>query len=272
MPAYPTKLDVLAEPELLARYVPPAWLAKAEVAGALSAFLAVNAAGCADKAKSSQPHVDPRLANAAIVAPVFEHGDGRGATGCIVVSPPVFLSEEEALQIIEEELTHAGLELSARNVDLPDVVIPRRSEDLVWDAVKGEWRWRLVELSDTGTPLRTNFQDAKRRVALTYVDHVSYCALGGPASFSTVDGYNLKEVAHFVADKLSASGTGGYFGVFYDPLVEFAPVVDWVAAVDGKRIRMSWEEEKEHALRESKRLLREQVKDFADWLKGQGVI
>ena len=39
-----------------------------------------------------------------LVAPIFEHGKGRGATGCIVIAPPVFLSEEDARQAIEEEL------------------------------------------------------------------------------------------------------------------------------------------------------------------------
>ena len=46
-----------------------------------------------------------------VVAPIFEHGTGRGADGCVVVSPPVFLSEEEAVQVIREELAKQGIKL-----------------------------------------------------------------------------------------------------------------------------------------------------------------
>ena len=41
------------------------------------------------------------------VAPIFEHGEGRLATGCIVITPPVFLSEEEGMQILREEFAKA---------------------------------------------------------------------------------------------------------------------------------------------------------------------
>jgi hypothetical protein len=269
VPAYPTKFDVLAEPDLLARHVTPAWLAKAEVAGMLAVFLTASVAGCSDKAKLPRAHVNPQSANTAIVAPVFEHGEGRGYIGGGVARG---LPEEEALQVIEEELTRAGLELSARNVALPDVVIPHRRNDFFWDAAKGEWRLHLVELSGPGTPLQLKFQDADRRIALTYVGERSHYWLGGPESGSMADACDFKEVAHFVADKFAASGTVGYLGVFYDPLVEVGSEMDWAAVVEGGQHRVSWQAEKGHALRESKRLLREQVKDFVDWLKGQGVI
>ena len=47
------------------------------------------------------------------VAPVFIHGEGRGALGCVVVSPPVFLSEAEALEV----LAHVGLRQVLRQHD-----------------------------------------------------------------------------------------------------------------------------------------------------------
>ena len=78
-PAYPPKLDVLAMPGLLAKHQPPAWVRNAEIAGAAGLFLTANAAGCA------KPTPPPLAANApAIVAPIFEHGEGRASEGCVV--------------------------------------------------------------------------------------------------------------------------------------------------------------------------------------------
>ena len=37
------------------------------------------------------------------MAPVFIHGEGTGAYGCIAVTAPFFLSEEEAWEIIKSE-------------------------------------------------------------------------------------------------------------------------------------------------------------------------
>jgi hypothetical protein len=60
-----------------------------------------------------------------VVAPIFEHGEGRGATGCVVVTFPVFLSEEEAMQVIREELAEHGIDLT-RGPDLEGLtVMPR---------------------------------------------------------------------------------------------------------------------------------------------------
>lgn len=273
VPAYPTKLDVLAEPELLARHVPPAWLAKAEVAGALSAFLAVNAAGCADKAKSSQPRVDPRLANAAIVAPVFEHGDGRGATGCIVVSPPAFLSEEEALSIIREELGPYGLHFTRDKVELPQVRIPTRFDQETEDQLRKEYGSDLdAACRRNGKTLTLDLEDPARGVAVKFVSEREYFDLGGRSSFSSVDDYDFRELAQFVSQHVQAHAKGIYFAAFYDPACERAFAEDWLALVEGRTSLRSWEAQEKAAQEEAKELLRQQVKDFADWLKGQGVI
>ena len=57
----------------------------------------------------------------AIVAPIFQHGEGRGATGCIVMSPPVFLSEEEALQVIREEMAAKGVQLGTNQTTVAGI-------------------------------------------------------------------------------------------------------------------------------------------------------
>jgi hypothetical protein len=100
-PKYPSRLEIAGRPILLHRHQPPAWRKWPELTGAAGLFLLAEAARL--PAADSPPNASQNPAQAkavAVVAPIFQHGEGRGATGCIVMSPPVFLSEEEALQVI----------------------------------------------------------------------------------------------------------------------------------------------------------------------------
>lgn len=99
VPRYPTRLEVLADPDLLKKHLPPRWKAGAEMAGAVSFLLLANAGIRGATSPASHLSVRP-----AVVAPIFVHGEGRGATGCEVINPPVFLSEQDAMQVIREEL------------------------------------------------------------------------------------------------------------------------------------------------------------------------
>jgi radical SAM protein with 4Fe4S-binding SPASM domain len=92
-PRYPTRLEALADRELLEKHMPAAWKSCAEIAGAAAILLTIN--GCMAQ-HSHSGNVK------AIVAPIFNHGEGRAADGCEVVNPPVFLSEQDAMQVIGE--------------------------------------------------------------------------------------------------------------------------------------------------------------------------
>lgn len=61
-----------------------------------------------------------------IVAPVLAEAmahDGRGSFGCVAVSPPMILSEAEALDLIQKELKAAGLDIQ-QGVGLDQVMAP----------------------------------------------------------------------------------------------------------------------------------------------------
>jgi hypothetical protein len=228
IPRYPTKLRVLAEPELLARHVPAAWRKRAEVAGTAVLLALGGPLGC----DSGPP---------AVVAPLFEHGDGRGSTGCVVVSPPVFLSEEEALQVIQEELAQSRIVLSKAGT---------RQSDL--DGV-----------------------DPTRKVAVEFVSDADYDEFGRPRSWfltveSTLHSHDPKALAKSPPSWLKSKASGMHLGVFYDPVAKWnaravkePPDGDW-----GKVYAAAQEEAKA----QSRELLREQVRDFVDWLKAQGAI
>jgi len=128
--------------------------------------------------------------------------------------------------------------------------------------------------------------------------------------WSSVTHYDFRQIAGFVSDQVREQGKGIYFGVFYDPVPdmrvrwrwpdredeslrqESRDLVDRSLKREGRdqqaqaldeaalkraleilaRLKEKRREANSEYVAESKRLLREQVKDFVEWLKGQGVI
>ncbi|PKM05554.1 MAG: hypothetical protein CVV17_03405 [Gammaproteobacteria bacterium HGW-Gammaproteobacteria-7] len=172
-----------------------------------------------------------------VVAPIFEHGEGRGATGCVVVSPPVFLSEEEAMAVVREELARAGVTLTRAATTLSDVVLPQRRTQYE-QTPAGEYVRKTEEIAGTGQALEVDAVDTAGRIAVEFVSEEDYFKLGGATSGSSVQSYDLKDAAIAVADKLKQSRRGLYFGVFYDPVERI--VVDRT----GQGGPMNWEAER----------------------------
>jgi hypothetical protein len=192
-----------------------------------------------------------------IVAPIFEHGKGRednhAALGCVAVTPPVFLSEEEAMQVVREELGKHGIELKAGRA-LQNVRIPLRMAVANNGAAAGPALPQPNKTVDGAVPLKLDGVDSEKKIAVEFISRERYAALHkGP----NAAGDNYKETAKFVAAEVKRQGKEPiYVGVFYDPVV---PTHSFMA--DGKRERA-----------EAKGLLRKQVKDFTAWLKKQKVI
>ena len=265
-PRYPTRLEVLADPELLARHLPPAWRVSSELAGAVTLFLAAN--GAVNAADDAPPPVE-----AALVAPIFEHGAGRGATGCVVVAPPVFLSEEEALQIITEELAEYGLEFGKDALELDGVLVSQQV------SVGGEWvddHWEpeLEQVPDTERTLELDRVDAERRVAVEFVSRADYFDMGGPEDSSSVQMYDFPDVIEKVAEDVREADPEVRVAFFYDPMVRGPSRDKWL---DRSARQEADDEDESPGIHEtpkarSRRFLRLQVKDFVDWLKAQGAI
>ena len=205
-PHYPTRLEVLNDHTLLEKHLPPAWKSCAEMAGVVTLFLAAN--NCAG---FSQDHMKGTTGKPAVVAPIFVHGEGRGAVGCVVVNPPVFLSEQDAMQVIREQLRKAGVALSATHVPLKDVMIPQFRQ-----------QWSQADLQPKTAPtgktkvLTLSALDQRRRVGVEFVSEENYFDLGGEQSASTVQGFDFKQIAADV-DKSVGKSQNLYFGAFYRP-------------------------------------------------------
>ena len=286
-PGYPTRPEVKRDPELLRRHLPAAWKKSAQVAGALSILLA---AGCRNDAGGRGRDV-PK------VAPVFVHGEGRGSAGCVMVNPAMFLSEEEALSVISDELGKAGLAMTQRNVKMDQIPIVQ------FRFHEGPQNAGVARLIGPTGPLTVDLMDPQKSVAVECVTTESYLRLGGEASMSSAQGYDCRAVAEELGKSIAQTkdAPGMFYGVFYDPIVdtkkrdsiragkitekEYVPTLD-VTLPEGERERdaeeklrgevKTWKKRYEQAWKdtqeESYALLRAQVKDFVEWLKGQGAI
>ena len=129
----PTAAEVAANPELVAPAPPraPSGIGSAFRVGFLGALLAqlsegaepaiqpppaaaLDAERAASDADAAAKAEAARQSVATLVAPMLQKAldeDGRGAFGCVAVDPPAFLSENEALNLIEQEFAKAGVKL-----------------------------------------------------------------------------------------------------------------------------------------------------------------
>jgi len=256
-PAYPTRLEVQDQPELLLQHVPRRWQKSAVTMAALTACLGTNSCvhGRGDEADT--------VGRPAVVAPVFKHGDGRGATGCVAVTPPAFVSEEEALVIIREELAKVGIAIAEQDVPLPGVEF--------CEYVDFEDGTQTVEIPGTRHTFVLDAVNRERRVAVEFLSKNDYPPLGGIQHSGSVRRYDFIELARGIAKTVRKKGKGIRLGVFYDPMTPIGRPLIWDD--EGELKYGHWPDLTEVQARNvSREKLRLQVKDFVDWLKGQGVI
>jgi hypothetical protein len=252
-PAYPTKLEVLDNTDLLVRNLPPAWRAGGKLAGAAAFFLAASfAVDAAEK--------PPMKAGAqAIVAPIFKHGDGikRDVLLLSAGRSHSFLSEDEALAVVKAELASHGLTFDATDVLMPKVMIPQRIEETRTSPFYGREDTKTLIHKKNKAPLRVDLHDTKHRVSIEFVSESDFKKVGLRLRVPYCINSDYKEAAQNVSNHVKRKGKGIYFGAFYDPVISYG------------NLSLPNDEE---SLKSAKRFLRQQVKDFADWLKGQGVI
>lgn len=281
--AYPTKEQVMAHPELLRR-IPRRWAGNPLVLTALGLVLSAGLTACGTVQSSDMPSSPsprsseetgtsdflvsdlshPTVASAADSAepsdeaspnapealdiPIFAHGTGRGSYGCESVAPPVFLSEEEAMQVIAEECAAQGIDISGEKAisgtfpatsTLPEATSGGESD-----------KTYTGELTLDGYS-----EDLGIGVEFVSTDDIlDWQADTGMAA--TVEQYNLKGTAQRLADCTDN------VAVFYDP------TADDYRDFTGSNEESYVENGKAQSLEE----LREQVRDFLQWLKAQGVV
>ncbi|OPZ85659.1 MAG: hypothetical protein BWY74_03849 [Firmicutes bacterium ADurb.Bin419] len=286
-PKYPVKYVVLNNPNML-KNIPNRWKGNAKVGIALSSLLLFTLTACShsgknlpDKAASSIKPAD--LSNRKIaaniipgqkVSPIFEHGEGSGSFGCVSVSPPAFLSEEEALGIIVEEASKYGLTLHPGAEELETTIelnTTQSQEEIVFSDTTIIDRDTFVKI-DPGNHKYTRLGkvrlDGGNEDGRIYFEYVSVddfkqwnpnFSEGG--IFFT---YDIKKTAQAFVESIMDKTDHKYVGTFYDPM----PLME---------VTLTTEDYTENeiaaiSLKASENELREQVRDFICWLKAEGVI
>jgi hypothetical protein len=247
-PKYPTKQEVMLDPQVL-KAVPKRWSARPAVSMVLLATLSTGLCSCMVKASQL-----PGSKKAALAIPVFQHGDGRGSYGCSSVAPPVFLSEEEAAQVIRLEAETMGVMFDGT-----------KSIEGIFPATDLNWNEKLKDETWQGT-LQLDGYDEALDIGFEFVsqkDVVEWQNKGGV--MSTVESYDMLGTAERLAK------TSKNLAVFYDPGEDWKDFKinrgDEIAEYNAY-VQQYTAEQKERMLED----LRLQVRDFLSYLSAQGVI
>jgi len=284
-PNYPTIELFVRYPELLARNIPGSWLKNKFVATSLAAFLLSNCGTrtvhpsatveVVDMLKTDNPKSTSQEKKAdnsivAKIAPIFAYGEGHGSTGCIVISPPVFISEDEARKIIFDALDKQGIVLDTIGCPEMKFTAPPLAdacyEDGILDdettqvATKAKVR-RKKAVKQANVELKMDGYIKDLNLVIQFVSEKDF------DKFNTEDGcrssvidYNTKKAAKIIREKLIAYGKTNAV-VFYDPII-------WI----NFKTDQDWQTSENIAKAEAERLLLNQVEDFIKWLKTETII
>lgn len=305
-PKYPTQGEAVRNPDLLAN-VPSRW-EKAPGFAAMLGLLSLSGASCADVAEEKAPMeqgpgpraeptgkqeaIDRVQKATAVVAPMLEEAlayDGRGTFGCEASEPAQFLSEDDALELIREELEAAGLNLKFA-VDLENVMSPTgefkekgwKKPEISWD--EGDDMDDYDPYALRGPQAKTalgrytfDWADTDRSVYIEYLckrDYNNWEAGYGATAWSVV----FPDVARQAAEAFGKSKVKKrtVFGVFFDPLAKPGAEEFRVSNLtpDQKRLADSeWRKRRgddDHLRGKAK--LRAQVRHFVEFLQKEGVV
>ena len=282
-PGYPTIKTFVDNPGLLSKNVPFAWIRNQYAATTLATFILCGAGNqssaqkikpatvVVNKVKKQDKPAEIQTAkhDSVKIARIFSHGDGSGAIGCMVSSPPVFISEDEARKIIFTALKEENIEFNTINTPVlkftvyPGVNYFESKEQQLKDK-----QGRKVEIKMDGYNVKNN-------LAIEYVSARLVNILDPPDyETSSVQKINTKKTAEKIRDKLTAQGKVNA-AVFYDPVTyydrytyydEYQEALDRVSSSN-----TSPSTSKDRPL-SSRDLLKAQVKDFIEWIKKEGII
>lgn len=262
-PRFPTRSILDEHPEML-RLVPERWQRNPIVLSALAGICLLILSS--KELDAATPGKGGKAAKAAPrIAPIFQHGDGRGAFGCEAINPPVFLSEDEARQVIIEEGKRAGIKFTPDSLTLKRVNVakPYREPIELPGGIMGHPGTISLKLDGT---------DLKRGISFEYVSESDETAvMGEPDHSSSVYSIDTLKAARTLRTGIMTAKPKGTYAVFYDPMssppgngfFSSSSETDWET-----RQAKGYSE----AIKISREQLRKQVKDFIVWLKTQGII
>jgi hypothetical protein len=259
-PKYPDRKMAIDNPEIL-KLIPERWKNKAYVSAALTTLLMLTLTACESKGTSAGSP-----SGKAEIAPIFEHGSGRGSFGCVSVAPPSFLSEEEAFQVIQEEARVYGITFKRDELELTNVKLPETKYYLKPENGDKDYKSNggTINSKRSGN-LQLDGHDAEKKVAFEFISTVDYESWKVKEGVhSSVEDYDFLSTAKLLKDGLNKKNGDTAIGIFYNPMT----TMPWEEIKDEKDFNVL--EEKIKGL--AKKELKKQIKDFLEWLIAQGII
>lgn len=270
-PSYPTQHVLKEHPELLAM-IPDRWRQNKLVLGMLSMVIPLILSRSAAAGDASKSDKEPMTR----VAPIFVHGEGRGSFGCVVVNPPVFLSEDEARQVVIDEAGKAGIKFTPDGLTLKDVPLPVTDQFGFLDereTSSGKRKPPKPAKKKTGDLVLDGY-DLKHKVAYEVVSQADFSAWEDKAAgrVCTVSSYDFKTTASTLTNGLAKTKGDTIVAVFYEPGASVARTAPTKRPKTDAEWKASWTEREKQGKALGEEELRAQVRDFLAWLKAQGII
>jgi hypothetical protein len=185
----------------------------------------------------------------------------------MVMSPPVFLSEEEALQIIKEEFAKAGFKLG-KGMLLDEVTVEYADPSVRWLRSGDNW---LGEKKTTTVSVDLAAVDPDRGVGVEVITGSDCRRARSFGVISTVQSFDTIGLAKCIAEGIREQGQRDLrIGVFYDPLEKRR--FDGASrssdeSDDNQNFRDRNKGIVESSRERSETQLRKQARDFIAWLK-----
>ncbi|MFZ5986187.1 MAG: hypothetical protein ACOYWZ_03555 [Bacillota bacterium] len=285
-PKYAEKNAVLDNPDIL-NSIPQRWMKNLRVKIAFSSLLLLTITACGsrfdssdssnmkegtmksvmDEAPDGNKGQDKAKNQEGKTAPIFQYGEGRGGFGCVSVSPPVFLSEEEAFQIISEEAKKEGIKLKRDDAQLKGIQVPVTytfSDVILSEPENPDNDREAGRVKTKGGRIQLDGYDNSKRIGFEFVSVEDFKGWVQETKVRTsYEDYNVLEAAKTLREGIDNKTGDKHIGIFYDPI--YYPSYDEIAKKDrdelsAKKRQMSEEN------------LRQQVREFINWLKAQDII
>ncbi len=198
-------------------------------------------------------------------------GDGEGAFGCVAMNPPVILSEDAALAIIEREFRRRGVTLAdAQELDGVEAPLGERERkranpNLVARLVRA----RRAPLEE---PLkkRTWIFDFGTRDGSMRIEYISVSDAGrwlkDPWEGSTVRTYRTRDAAEAAVQGFGKRTEGNHVdvGVFYDPIA-YVPKQEIEAFEKDAGGKPDWKKKYEFEKRSGRKIAERQLVAQIEW-------
>ncbi len=177
-------------------------------------------------------------------APIFEHGEGRGAIGCRIMTSPVFISEEEARSIIAEMLAEQNVKITSYDKTFENLVVPLKELKCDYEILNpeiesiepdktyksGDFK-KNYTLLDVKKPIKIDVFSESQNIGVIFVSYDDFMAFKGPGyveydketnevlsvTYTTVDIFDTKRIAKELAPIISNYGKFTC-GIIYDPI------------------------------------------------------